>query len=125
MRVHVFSDLHLEFGPLALSPAVRSGQLAELVLLAGDIHTKRRGVHWAAEMFSQPVAMVFGNHEAYGDDLQSAFIDERSNAAGAASERAHDIRALENEAWSLTSESGSPVRIIAATLWTDFAFFGA
>jgi Icc-related predicted phosphoesterase len=123
MRVHVFSDLHLEFGPLALSPDVRSGRLADLVLLAGDIHTQRRGPLWAAETFAQPVAMILGNHEAYGDSLDASLAAQRKSAAESAAHRRHPVRVLERETWTLEA-AGTPVRIIAATLWTDFAFFG-
>lgn len=125
MRVHVFSDLHLEFGPCAFPPEVRSGQLADLVLLAGDIHTRRRGPRWAAETFRQPVAMVLGNHEAYGDSLHASIAGERKAAAESTARRGHPVHALERETWALTAPDGTAVRIVAATLWTDFALFGA
>jgi Icc-related predicted phosphoesterase len=125
MRVHVFSDLHLEFGPLELSADVRFGRLADVVLLAGDIHTKRRGPRWAAQTFTQPVAIILGNHEAYGDSLTACIAAHRKSAEDASQARANPVRALERETWSLTAADGTPVRIIAATLWTDFAFFGA
>jgi hypothetical protein len=32
---------------------------------------------------------------------------------------------LERETFTLTTTEGTPVRVIAATLWTDFALFGA
>jgi Icc-related predicted phosphoesterase len=53
MRIHLFSDLHLEFGKMAFPPEVRAGTLAELVLLAGDIDTRRRAPIWAAQTFSR------------------------------------------------------------------------
>ena len=58
MRLHVFSDLHLEFGACVFPPAVRDGGLADLVLLAGDIHTDRRAPLWAAETFAAPVGFA-------------------------------------------------------------------
>jgi Icc-related predicted phosphoesterase len=125
MRVHVFSDLHLEFGPIALAPEVRSGGLADLVLLAGDIHTRRRGPLWAAEAFNQPVAMILGNHEAYGDSLYASIAAQRKAATESSTRRKHPIRVLERETWTLSTADGTPVRIIAATLWTDFELFGA
>lgn len=39
MRIHVLSDLHLEFGPIDL-PKIE----ADLVVLAGDIHVKLNGI---------------------------------------------------------------------------------
>ena len=125
MRLHLFSDLHLEFGPIDFPPEVRSGALADLVLLAGDIHTQRRGPRWAAQTFAQPVALILGNHEAYGDSLTACIAAHRKSAEDASASRPNPVRAMERETWSLTGADGTPVRIIAATLWTDFAFFGA
>lgn len=124
MRVHVFSDLHLEFGPLALPPDVRSGALAELVLLAGDIDVRRRAPAWAAETFPQAVAMVGGNHEAYGDSLFAMIAAGRETAALASRTRPRAVRFLERETWTLAAADGTPARVIAATLWTDFELLG-
>jgi len=124
MRVHVFSDLHLEFGACEFPPAVRSGGLADLVLLAGDIHTERRGPLWAAQIFQAPVAMILGNHEAYDDSLYASIAAQRTRAAECSARRGNPVRVLERETWALTTADGTPVRIVAATLWTDFALFG-
>lgn len=124
MRVHVFSDLHLEFGPIEFPPAVRSGALAELVLLAGDIDVKRRGPDWAAATFAQRVAIIGGNHEAYGDSLYAVIAANRATAASASGDRRREIRFLERETWRMEALDGTPVRVIAATLWTDFGCFG-
>ena len=73
MRLHIFSDLHLEFAPL--EPPDTG---ADVVILAGDIHLQTRGVGWAAETFRRPVIYVPGNHEYYGGPLQEhAGQDER------------------------------------------------
>lgn len=124
MRVHIFSDLHLEFAPCEFSQCVRSGILAELVLLAGDIQVKRRGPAWAAATFSQPVVMIGGNHEAYGDSLYASIAANRNNATTCSEGRQSPIRFLERETWEATALDGTPVRVIAATLWTDFEVFG-
>jgi hypothetical protein len=47
MKIHVLSDLHLEFGPITL-PRVDAG----LVVLAGDVHTKRNGIPWIRQTFA-------------------------------------------------------------------------
>lgn len=125
MRVHVFSDLHLEFGACEFPPEVRTGNAADLVLLAGDIHTRRRSPLWAAETFAQPVAMILGNHEAYDDSLYAAIAAQRQGAADASARRPNPVRMLERETWNLAAADGKPVRVIAATLWTDFALLGA
>jgi Icc-related predicted phosphoesterase len=125
MRLHVFSDLHLEFGACEFPPEVRDGGLADLVLLAGDIDTKRRAPLWAAEVFAAPVAMILGNHEAYGDSLTATIAAQRKSATEASALRNNPVRTLECETWTLTTADGTPVRVVAATLWTDFALFGA
>ena len=124
MRVHVFSDLHLEFRPLELPENVTSGRLAELVLLAGDIDVKRRSVPWAAETFSQPVAIIGGNHESYRDSLFAMIGENRKQAEAATRSRKAPIRYLERERWNLVAPDGTQVRILGATLWTDFELFG-
>lgn len=124
MRLHLFSDLHLEFGPLELPESVISGQLAELVLLAGDIDVKRRSVKWAAATFSQPVAIIGGNHEGYRDSLFAMIAESRKQAEAATRDRKEPIRYLERERWDLTMRDGMSIRILGATLWTDFELFG-
>jgi hypothetical protein len=124
LRIHVFSDLHLEFGAIEFAPEVRAGALAELVLLAGDIDIRRRGLDWAATTFMQRVAMIGGNHESYGDSLFATIAAGRTAAERASRSRRHEIRFLERETWTMAAVDGTPVRLIAATLWTDFELFG-
>ena len=44
MKIQVLSDLHIEFENLALED-----NDADVVVLAGDIHLKDKGVTWALE----------------------------------------------------------------------------
>jgi len=48
MRLHILSDLHLEFSPYGddLDPVQ-----ADVVVLAGDIHNGALGVQWASKRF--------------------------------------------------------------------------
>jgi hypothetical protein len=124
MRLHLFSDLHLEFGPVSFPEEVTSGKLAELVLLAGDIHVKRRAIKWAAATFSQPTAMIGGNHESYQDSLFPMIAESRRQAIAVTKFRGEPMRYLERETWYLVANDGAPVRILGATLWTDFELFG-
>jgi predicted phosphodiesterase len=60
MRVKSYSDLHLEFSkqpPIDVDDAD-----VGLLILAGDIHTKGRGVAGAQNTFTSRMA-VSGNHE--------------------------------------------------------------
>jgi predicted phosphodiesterase len=64
MKVYVLSDLHLEFSDFVPPP-----NDADLVILAGDIHTKCRGVEWANQTFDREVIYVCGNHEFYSGHI--------------------------------------------------------
>lgn len=75
MRIHVLSDLHLEFSPFA--PQVTA---ADVIILAGDIHVKGRGVPWARQAFEGPVLYVPGNHEFYGGHLSHTLASMRAEA---------------------------------------------
>lgn len=109
MRIHVLSDLHLEFGPIT-QPRVE----ADLVVLAGDVHTKRNGIPWIRKTFPEiPVIYIAGNHEFYGEKAPGLLDKLKSETAGS------NIHVLENE----FVEIGG-YRIFGATLWSDLALFG-
>ena len=109
MRLHILSDLHLEF-ELFTPPAVE----ADAVILAGDVSTGRNGLKWALMTFpGQPVIYVLGNHEFYGQKLQKLIEDLRKMASGT------NIHLLENDSLCI-----GDVVFLGATLWTDFALNG-
>lgn len=60
MKILIYSDLHIEFKGFE-PPQVD----ADLVVLAGDISVRGRGVTWANETFDCPLIYVCGNHEFY------------------------------------------------------------
>lgn len=64
MKLQIYSDLHLEFARFDPAPSD-----ADVVILAGDIDIKSRGVKWASEVFQCPVIYVCGNHEYYGGHI--------------------------------------------------------
>lgn len=108
MRLRILSDLHLEHfgGERELPPAA-----ADVVVLAGDIHSHTEGLEWAAERFPDtPILYVPGNHEFYGTSMP-ALRDEL-----AATARRLGIHLLDNAAVTLDG-----VRFLGTTLWTDFA----
>lgn len=109
MRLHVLSDLHLEFAPFT-PPKVD----ADAVVLAGDIGTGRNGLNWALETFpDRPVIYVLGNHEFYGQKLQKLIAELKERAKGT------NVHLLENESCTV-----GDVVFLGATLWTDFALNG-
>lgn len=108
MRILVYSDLHTEFEAF-IPPATD----AELVILAGDIGTKARGVKWANETFSCPVIYICGNHEFYGAHLDKTLEKMKAVAAP-------HVHVLENECWIWKQ-----TRFLGATSWTDFSSTGS
>lgn len=109
MRLHFFSDLHLEFGPAEL-PATD----ADVVVCAGDVHTGTRGLDWITSHFpGKPVIYVLGNHEFYHHALPA--LTERLRRAAHRTE----IHLLENQALELGGYT-----FLGCTLWTDFAIRG-
>jgi hypothetical protein len=109
MRLHILSDLHLEFEPFT-PPHVE----VEAVILAGDVSTGRNGLKWALKTFpDRPVIYVLGNHEFYGQKLQKLIKELQELADGT------NIHLLENGSCSI-----GDVVFLGATLWTDFALNG-
>ena len=109
MRIHILSDLHLEFAPF--DPPETN---ADVVLLAGDIHTGLHGVEWAATAFAgRPVLYISGNHEFYGRNAPDLIgkLRERGRELG--------VTVLSDEQIVIGG-----VRFLCATLWTDFALHG-
>ncbi|MEX5592481.1 metallophosphoesterase family protein [Pseudomonas orientalis] len=109
MRLHVVSDLHNEFDLFrqpTLDPAV------DVVILAGDIDKKVRGVHWANDAFGCLVVYVCGNHEYYSGHIDHTLEKMKQAAAG-------HVHVLENETLILDG-----IRILGTTGWTDFSSTG-
>jgi Icc-related predicted phosphoesterase len=109
MKLHVLSDLHLEFA--YFSPPETD---ADVIVLAGDIGVGVRGIEWAANTFrDRPVVYVPGNHEYYGSHLSRIAIAMRSVAKDCG------VHLLDNDAVVIDG-----VRFLGTTLWTDFQLFG-
>ena len=109
MKIHILSDLHLEFGKLKL-PEVD----ADVTVLAGDIGVGLQGIEWALAAFDRPVIYVMGNHEFYGQRVMSGlWKTARKKVEGT------HVHLLENEAVEIAG-----VRFLGCTLWTDFCLFG-
>ncbi|WP_371231367.1 metallophosphoesterase [Pseudomonas sp. QE6] len=111
MRLRILSDLHHEHFP---GGRTLPEAAADVVILAGDIHEHLQGLHWAREAFPDTqIVYVAGNHEFYHSDLPELTQSMRNLA------RALDIHFLENDAVVLDD-----VRVLGATLWTDFQLYG-
>jgi len=108
MKLHILSDLHLEYGAFQPPPTD-----ADVVVLAGDIHMRDQGISWALDCFSVPVLYVMGNHEAYGSSIAATMADLRARARGSR------VHVLQEDALVLDG-----VRFLGATLWTDYRLTG-
>ena len=107
MKLQIYSDLHNEFASFAVP-----GSAADVAILAGDIHTKARGVIWAGEAFSCPVIYVCGNHEFYGGHIDHTLRKMKEAALP-------HVHVLENETFIWNQ-----IRFLCATGWTDFSSTG-
>ncbi len=107
MKVCVLSDLHLEFE--SFEPAVQD---ADLVVLAGDIHTKERGVRWANGAFSTDVLYVLGNHEFYSGHFDRSLEKSRQMAES-------HVHVMEQNVFIRNG-----IRFLGCTGWTDFGATG-
>jgi Icc-related predicted phosphoesterase len=103
MRIQIVSDLHLEFGPLALPTSH-----ADVLVAAGDIAIGQEGHEWLQHM-PCPVIYIAGNHEYWRHDLHGLIqtLTEMS--------RHGNVYFLENRSLEIGG-----VRFIGCTLWTDF-----
>jgi UDP-2,3-diacylglucosamine pyrophosphatase LpxH len=108
MKVRILSDLHLEFQGYTPSPVD-----CDVVILAGDIDVKCRGVAWALKTFTQPIIYVPGNHEFYAGSLGHTLAKLRALANGTR------VHLLSDDAVVLDG-----VRFLGATLWTDYRLTG-
>jgi predicted phosphodiesterase len=107
MKIQIYSDLHLGFARFYPSPSD-----ADVVILAGDIDIKSRGVSWANDTFQCPVIYVCGNHEYYGGHIDHT-LQKMKDAA------APHVHVLENEVLIINQ-----TRFLVTTAWTDYSSTG-
>lgn len=109
MRIHLLSDLHVEtrqFVPSTLD--------ADVTILAGDIHTKGRGVAWARNAFPGRVLFVPGNHDFWKGNTDRTLAKMKIEAA-----KDDRISVLQRDVVVIAG-----VRFLGATSWTDFRSTG-
>ena len=107
MKIQIYSDLHLGFARFDPAPSD-----ADVVILAGDVDIKSRGVKWANEVFQCPFIYVCGNHEYYGGHIDHTLRKMKEAAMP-------HVHVLENEALILNQ-----TRFLVTTAWTDYSSTG-
>jgi len=106
MKLLILSDLHLEFHYF---PPPKTD--ADIIILAGDIHTGENGVQWAIDTFGgKPVLYINGSHEFYNNTYPKLIEKQKKVAEGT------NVHILENDSY----DSGN-IRFFGCTLWTDLA----
>lgn len=109
LKIRIYSDLHIEFHRFD-PPAVPAD--IDLVILAGDIDKKGRGVRWANDTFNCTTVYIVGNHEFYDGHLDRTLQKMRDAAAP-------HVHILENESLVMGN-----IRILGTAAWTDFSSTG-
>ena len=115
MKLHVLSDLHVDFAEFSI-PKLDD---ADVVILAGDISNSAfeaaTFVKSEAKRLQKPIIYVLGNHEYMGEDFN--VLPQRMGAVMKASA----VHFLDHKIY--THEADNLV-VLGATLWTDFALNG-
>lgn len=117
MKIHILSDLHLEFGKGFDAPITD----ADVIVLAGDIHSHTHGLDWAAAQPAfggKPVLYVPGNHEFYNNEYVG-LRQELYRRAEALRAEGHSIFVLDGDAMEIGG-----VRFLGVVGWTDYMLFG-
>jgi len=136
-KIVYFSDIHIEIRekagrlgwtelmPLDLGPDLRGlAGAADLLVLAGDIGRMRsqrdvstlRYAEQAARLLGCPAVVVPGNHEYY----RGSFDEERAALLAA---RVDGVTVLDRGE-ARYAIGGRTLRVLGATLWTDYAANG-
>lgn len=115
IRLAIMSDLHVEKGPFH-PPRLD----ADLVILAGDVGWGPEGVQWIARhLAGRPVVYVAGNREHWhwgeGADPIKAIREQASRVPG--------LCFLQDDRADFTF-GGRRLRVLGATLWTDYSLEG-
>jgi predicted phosphodiesterase len=113
LKIHIFSDLHLDIGRSDLPHPVPG---ADVAVCAGDTCEGIDNAFCAlraAIPHPTPIVMVAGNHEFYRSCLPEELDTGRRHAPE------FGIAFLENDTFTFPG-----VRVIGATLWTDYLLDG-
>jgi predicted phosphodiesterase len=121
------SDLHFKDSEHRFNPPELDDDWRTILLVAGDLGHKDRAIEWFHEMSQRfaHVVVVLGNHDFYNYDQYDNYSKEFGSEHDTFSEKWHywqqqlaaleHVHLLENEVIELND-----VRIIGATLWSDF-----
>jgi Icc-related predicted phosphoesterase len=113
MRLHVLTDIHLEFQRWRRVWNIDSID-CDAHVLGGDIGNGLLGLDFALQKFTNPVIYVCGNHEHYSQKVMQEFWRKaREKVAGT------NVHLLENESVVIDG-----TRFLGCTLWSDYRLYG-
>lgn len=115
MKLHILSDLHIDSYqkrglPLGSIPATE----ADVIILAGDISNSSMGMQWAKEQakcLGKPMLYVSGNHEYYGENIDT-FDSSLAKMAANTEVIYLQTQQYDHAGW----------RFLGCTMWTGFEF---
>ena len=126
MKIQIISDLHLDVAPVK---PIAIADNVDAVIVAGDTcEGAVRGFEQLRRIVPMaiPVVMVMGNHEYYRRFVPDELMLAREQAPS------FNIHLLENDSAVIGRDASSShgaatggLRLVGATLWTDYAIFGA
>ena len=109
IKIEYSSDEHLEFDER--TPPETD---ADVLVFAGDIHTKGRAIEWFKKHYANhTIIYVLGNHDLYGGVYPKLVQELKQQCSGT------NIYILERDTVEIDG-----VNFLGCTLWTDFALFG-
>jgi predicted phosphodiesterase len=110
MRIQLASDLHLEHlaSRFPGETLIRPAHQADMLVLAGDVAQASNAVQLFQD-WPVPVLYVLGNHEFYGDCVETVREELERATAGTS------VRVLERDVVDFGG-----VRFLGCTLWTDY-----
>lgn len=123
-KLGIVSDIHSEFWQphdlVKIGDRIKlSLASADIILLAGDIGSGPQAVRMANHLFpNKPVCMVAGNHEHY-----NYIVDDAIQGMASVARTMPNIHFLNRDVYT-TSDFEKPIRVIGATLWTDYNLYG-
>ena len=114
MQLLVMSDLHIEKNGTSVAGLYPGHEDVDVVLLVGDVGIGLEGIRWARDAFEgKRIVYIPGNHEFRGEEYFS-----HCQAMRREGERL-GVDVLQGESITIAG-----VRIVGATLWTDWMVLG-
>jgi len=111
MKIHLVSDLHLEFAPYTDGKPKGT----DVVIAAGDIISGPKGPFMLREIFGDhvPIIYIAGNHEFYGHEYHKNLLEIRNYA------EMYNVHFLDNDSVEING-----VTFVGGTLWSDYNLYG-